>query len=149
MDGGSRVIRTIWIAGLFLLLIAGLLATKMVSASVSMADDQQADTPAAFNRPPVPGVDTLTEADRIVITPAAAPDDTRVLPILSATVHAAPEKARAAARRLRSGMRARTATHAPAKRSAEPAKAAAAPCHQLDPIARFLASANLASGCRS
>lgn len=148
MDGGSRVIRTIWIAGLFLLLIAGLLATKMVSASVSMADDQPTDTTAALNRAPVPGVDTLTEADRIVITPAAEPDDTRILPILSATVHAAPEKARTAARRLRSGTRPRTAARAPAKRSSEPAKAAAAPC-QFDPIARFLASANLASGCRS
>ncbi len=149
MDGGRVVIRTIWIAGLCLLMIAGLLATKVVSAAVSASSESQFDATASLERIPIPGIDTLTEADRNAAMPLANTDDAGGLPILSTVVRPTTETFRAGStHRVRPAGRAKAAAHARSKSGSEPAKMAVAPCRQLDPIARFLASANLAPRCQ-
>lgn len=149
MDGGRVVIRTIWVAGLCLLMIAGLLATKVVSAAVSASSESQFDSTASLDRIPIPGMDTLTEVDRKVAMPLADTDDAGGLPILSSVVRRTAETFRAGPTHgVRPASRAKAAAHARSKRGSEPAKTAVAPCRQLDPIARFLASANLAPRCQ-
>jgi hypothetical protein len=140
------MVRTIWFAGFLLLIIGGLLAMKMVSATASSADDGTGDETAALTQMIIPGENTLTEADRSVVAPD--PDDAPAFPIVSATVRSARAQFRPSA--VMHGRTARTAA-APAKPRASAAKQAkstdAKSCRQLDPIARFLVSANLAPRC--
>ncbi|CCE08153.1 conserved hypothetical protein [Bradyrhizobium sp. STM 3843] len=130
-------------------MIAGLLATKVVSAAVSTSSDPQVDLGASLDRAPIPGVDTLTETDRNMAPPQADSDGTAMLPLLSTTVRAASARAQGGStHRARSTVRVKAVARVPAKRGAEPVKAAAVPCRQLDPIARFLVSANAAPRCQ-
>jgi hypothetical protein len=139
------VVRTIWFAGFLLLIIGGLLAMKMVSATASNPDDGLSDETAALTRV-VPGENTLTEADRSVVAPDA--DEAPPFPIVSATVRSARAEFRPSA--IMHGRSARTAAE-PAKPRAAAGKQAKSTdvksCRQLDPIARFLVSANLAPRC--
>ncbi|MGJ4940861.1 hypothetical protein ACQR1W_09835 [Bradyrhizobium sp. HKCCYLS1011] len=82
--------------------------------------------------------------------PLADSDDTAMLPLLSTTVRAASSRPQGGStHRVRSSARVKASAHVvPAKRAAEPVKAAIVPCRQLDPIARFLVSANLAPRCQ-
>jgi hypothetical protein len=139
------MVRTIWFAGFLLLIIGGLLAMKMVSAAASAPDDTLGDATAALTQI-IPGENTLSAADRSVIAPDndAAP----LFPILSAAVRPARAEFRPSA--IIHGRTGRPAA-APAKPRAAAVKQVKTSdvksCHQLDPIARFLVSANLAARC--
>lgn len=153
MRGLAIVVRTVWFAGILLLLLLGLLAIRMVSTTVAASDDSQSETTSALAQI-VPGENTLTEADRSVVAPDAnrsvvAPDsdDAQLLPVESSAVRSARAEYRPS-----DIMRG----HAPVKATAakphaatgKPTKAAEMKsCRQLDPIARFLVSANLAPPC--
>jgi hypothetical protein len=143
--GLKVLVRTIWFAGFLLLILGGLLAMKMVSATASASDDTLSDETAALTQT-IPGENTLTEADRGVAGPDA--DDAPLFPVVSAIVRSAHAEYRPSAI-----MRGRTtrATAAPAKPRAAGAKQVkltdVKSCRQLDPIARFLVSANLAPRC--
>ena len=148
------MVRTIWFAGFLLLIIGGLLAIKMVSAAASAPDDALSDETAALTQI-IPGENTLTAADRSVVAPDA--DEAPPFPIVSATVRSS--RAEFLPSAIIHGRTARTAA-APAKprTAGKPARTKTTEkttdkstdvksCRQLDPIARFLVSANLAPRC--
>jgi hypothetical protein len=143
--GLAIVVRTVWFAGFLLLLLLGLLAIKMVSTATAASDVPQNETTAALT-PIVPGENTLTDADRSVVAPDT--DDTPLLPLESSEVRAArAEYKPSAIMRRHAGSPARVAAK---PHAASPAKnAETKSCRQLDPIARFLISANLAPPCAS
>ena len=136
-------------------MIGGLLATKVVSAAVSRSSDETADMTATLRTDGIPGEDTLTGSDRGVLLPAAE-DASGALPVLSSIVRFAPEPeisvaakpSRPVARKTSAAPRQPIvrATR-PAAKQDQPIKAAAIPCRQLDPIARFLVSTKLAPAC--
>lgn len=117
----------------------------MVLAAVSTGDMSGEMTPALI-REPIPGVDTLSESDRGVETPLIDLNESARLPLISRTVRAE-GRSGSVARRVRAGTK--TTVLRPAKRNAEPVKSAAVPCRQLDPIARFLASAKIGPRCQA
>jgi len=156
--GLAVMVRTIWFAGFLLLIIGGLLAMKMVSAAASAPDDALGDETAALTQI-IPGENTLTADDRSVIAPEI--DDAPLFPIVSTAVRSARAEFKPSA--IIHGRVARTAA-APAKphTAGKPSKATdkrtdkssdrstdVKSCRQLDPIARFLVSANLAPRCAS
>jgi len=144
MRGLAIVLRTVWFAGILLLLLLGLLAIRMVSSPAAASNDDEATSALTQI---IPGENTLSEADRRVIAPDA--EDTSLLPVESSAVRAA-----------RAEYRPSAIMH---RHAGSPAKAVAAKprntgtkttntgdvklCRQLDPIARFLVSANLAARC--
>jgi hypothetical protein len=144
--------RTVWVAGLFLVAVGGLFATKVVPASASRHDDNLNDTTAALRSDGGPDAGTLTKSDRIAVAAPGA-DETVAIPLRSATARPASITRHRAIAATRKPPTARTAAVAPpnkiapAKQAADQAKAAVAACRQRDPIARFLASANLAPRC--
>jgi len=146
MRGLAIVVRTVWFAGILLLLLLGLLAIKMVSTTTAASDDTQDDATSALTQI-VPGENTLTEADRTVVAPEA--DDTTLLPVESDAVRSAHAEYRP------SDIMHRHAGSPPKPAAAKLHAAASKPtkaaemksCRQLDPIARFLVSANLAPPC--
>jgi hypothetical protein len=137
-------------------MIGGLFATKVVSAAVS--SDEIMDTGVALRSNAALGDDTLTSIDRSALVPDAE-DASGALPVLSAMVRYLPEiEPSAVVDAAKPVSRAKPATAKrpvvratrQAGKQSEPVKAAAAvPCRQLDPIARFLVSANLAPRCAS
>jgi hypothetical protein len=146
------MVRTIWFAGFLLLIIGGLLAIKMVSAAASAPDDALSDETAALTQI-IPGENTLTAADRSLVAPDA--DEAPPFPIVSATVRSSRAEFMPSA--IIHGRTARTAA-APAKprTAGKPARVTdkatdkstdVKSCRQLDPIARFLVSANPAPRC--
>jgi hypothetical protein len=144
MRGLAIVVRTVWFAGILLLLLLGLLAIRMVSTTTAALDDSPGEATSALAQI-VPGENTLTEADRSLIAPDA--DEVPLLPVESSAVRSARAEYRPSDIMRR---------HAPVKATAakprtaveKPTKAAEMKsCRQLDPIARFLASANLAPPC--
>jgi hypothetical protein len=139
------MVRTIWFAGFLLLIIGGLLAMKMVSAAPSAPDESLSDETAALTQI-IPGENTLTAADRSVVAPDN--DEAPLFPIVSATVRSARAEFMPSA--IIHGRAARPAPAAAKPRTAavKQVKATdAKSCRQLDPIARFLVSANLAPRC--
>ncbi len=146
--GVSKVNRTIWIAGLCLVIICCLLATKMVLAAVSPPGGMDDDMTAVVVHTTIPGVDTLSDADRGVDAQPLDVDEPVSLPLVSRNVRTTGRNAAASHAR---GRRPNERTHAvlrPAKRNPEPVKNAAVSCREFDPIARFLASANIGPGCQ-
>ena len=139
--------RTIWIAGLCLVIICCLLATKMVLAAVSPGDLAN-DTTAALTQTPIPGVDTLSASDRGVDAPPVDFEQAS-LPLLSKSVRPTGGRGTAAGARQARTAASKTAVVRPVKRNAEPVKTAAVPCRQLDPIARLLASAKIGPRCQA
>jgi hypothetical protein len=142
--GLAILVRTVWFAGLLLLLLLGLIAIRMISTTTAASDNPQDDATAALTQI-VPGENTLTEADRSVAAPET--DDIPLLPVESDSVRSARAEYRPSAIMRR---------HAPIKAAAaKPHAATGKPttaaemksCRQLDPIARFLVSANLAPPC--
>jgi hypothetical protein len=146
MRGLAIVIRTVWFAGFLLLLLLGLLAIRMVSTTTATSDDIQNDATSALTQI-VPGENTLTEADRSVVAPEA--DDTPLLPLESNAVRSARAEYRPSdVMRRRPGSPARVVPAKPRAPISKQAKTAEMKsCRQLDPIARFLVSANLAPPC--
>jgi len=138
--------RTVWIAGLLLVAVGGLFATRVVPASASRPDD----TTVAPRSATGPNPDTLTTIDRRAEAAPGA-DETVAIPLASATVRPASIRHHRAAAMTQK--RARTVAVAPAtkivpgKQAADQAKAAVTACRQRDPIARFLAATNLAARC--
>jgi len=142
--GLAIVVRTVWFAGFLLLLLLGLLAIRMVSSSMAASDDPPSETTSALTQI-VPGENTLTEADRSVVAPDT--DDTPLLPVESDTVRSARAEYRPSTiMRRRAGSPARGAAAKPHPASSAK-NADMKSCRQLDPIARFLVSANLAPPC--
>jgi hypothetical protein len=142
--GFPKVNRTIWIAGFCLVIICCLFATKMVLAAVTPAD-MTGETTSSLIREPIPGVDTLSEADRSFETPPVDLNEAARLPLISKAVRAESRGASVAR-----GVKASSTTvMRPAKRNAAPVKSAAVSCKQLDPIARFLASAKIGPRCQA
>jgi len=140
--------RTIWIAGLCLVIICCLLATKMVLAAVSPPGDPASDTTATLTRTPIPGVDTLSPSDLGVETQLLDFNEAVSLPLISKNVRTTGRSANAAlARQPRAADRTKSVLR-PARRGGEPVKSAAAACRELDPIARFLASAKIGPRCQ-
>ena len=136
-------------------MIGGLFATKVVSAAVSGSTDQIVDTTATLRTDGVPGEDTLTSLDRNAPAPDAE-DASGALPILSTIVRFTPEpeisvpaKPQRLIARKKPARRLVIRATRPAAKPNAPVEAAAIPCRQLDPIARFLVSANLAPRCAS
>jgi hypothetical protein len=116
----------------------------MVLAAVTPADNA-GETTSSLIREPIPGVDTLSESDRSFETPPVDLNEGARLPLISKAVRAEGRGA-LVVRRVKTSSK--TVTR-PAKRSAEPVKSAAVPCKQLDPIARFLASAKIGPRCQA
>jgi hypothetical protein len=142
--GLAIVVRTVWFAGILLLLLLGLLAVKMVSTATAASDDTQDDATSALTQI-IPGENTLTEADRSVVAPEA--DDTALLPVESDAVRSARAEYRPSDIMHRHAPT-RAAATKPHAAAGKPIKAAdMKSCRQLDPIARFLVSANLAPPC--
>ncbi|WP_407157489.1 hypothetical protein [Bradyrhizobium sp. STM 3557] len=146
MRGLAIVVRTVWFAGFLLLLLLGLLAVRMVSSTMAASDDPPSETTSALAQI-VPGENTLTEADRSVVAPDT--DDTPLLPLESSAVRSARAEYRPSdIMRRHTGSPARTASAKPRAAVSKPAKTVDMKlCRQLDPIARFLVSANLAPPC--
>jgi hypothetical protein len=144
--GLAIVVRTVWFAGFLLLLLLGLLAIRMVSSTIAASDDPQSETTSALTQI-VPGENTLTEADRSVVAPDA--DDSPLLPLESSAVRSARAEYRPSAiMHSHAGSPARLVAAKPRATASKPTKAAdMKSCRQLDPIARFLVSANLAPPC--
>jgi hypothetical protein len=154
--GLAVMVRTIWFAGFLLLIIGGLLAMKMVSAAASAPDEAPGDETATLTQI-VPGENTLTAADRSVVAPDT--DEAPLFPIVSSSVRSARAEFKPSA--IIHGRTARTAaTPAKPRMAGRPASATdksrekttdkstdVKSCRQLDPIARFLVSANLAPRC--
>ena len=141
--GLAIVVRTVWFAGILLLVLLGLLAVKIVTTSAAASDGTPGETTASLTGS-TPGENTLTEADLGVAAPEA--DDTPLLPVESNDVRAAHAEFRPSAIMHR---------HAPIKATAKPRAAAAKPakvaeakaCRPFDPIARFLIAAKLVPPC--
>ena len=136
--------RTIWIAGLCLVIICCLLATKMVLAAVSPGD-LAGESTSALIREPIPGVDTLSESDRGVETSLIDINESASLPLISRSVRAEGRGA-ALARRVKANSK---TVLRPGKRDGISLKSAAVSCRQLDPIARFLATAKIGPRCQA
>jgi hypothetical protein len=144
MRGLAIVVRTVWFAGLLLLLLLGLIAVRMVSTTTAASDNTQDDATSALTQI-VPGENTLTEADRSVVAPDA--DDAPLPPIESNAVRSARAEYRPSAI-MRSHAPVKAAAAKPRTVTGKPATTAEMKsCRQLDPIARFLVSANLAPPC--
>ncbi|MGJ5133646.1 hypothetical protein [Bradyrhizobium oligotrophicum] len=122
-----------------------MLATKMVLAAVSPGDIAGEAT-SSLIREPIPGVDTLNESDRSFETPPLDLNEGARLPLLSRAVRA---EGRGASAARRAKPASKSTVLRPARREAAPVKSAAAPCRQLDPIARFLASAKIGPRCQA
>ena len=146
MRGLAIVVRTVWFAGFLLLLLLGLLAVRMVSSTIAASDEPPSETTSTLTQI-VPGENTLTEADRSVIAPEA--DDTPLLPLESSAVRSARAEYRPSdIMRRHAPSTARMVATKPHAAAGKPTKTAEMKsCRQLDPIARFLASANLAPPC--
>jgi hypothetical protein len=139
------LVRTIWFAGFLLLIAGGLLAMKMVSATASDSNDARDDAAAALTQT-ISGENTLTDADRSVAAPDA--DDPALLPVVSATVRSARAEYRPSA--IMHGRTTRIAAVSAKPRAAIAKQVKTTElksCRRLDPIARFLVSANLAPRC--
>ncbi|NPV24049.1 hypothetical protein HL668_24480 [Bradyrhizobium sp. 81013] len=117
----------------------------MVLAAVTPAD-MAGETTSSLIREPIPGVDTLSESDRSFETPPVDLTEGARLPLISKAVRA---ESRGASVARRAKVTSKKTVMRPAKRNAEPLKSAAAPCKQLDPIARFLASAKIGPRCQA
>ncbi|NPU14172.1 hypothetical protein HL667_22985 [Bradyrhizobium sp. 83012] len=117
----------------------------MVLAAVTPADTA-GETTSSLIREPIPGVDTLSESDRSFETPPVDLTEGARLPLISKAVRA---ESRGASVARRAKVTGKKTVMRPAKRNAEPLKSAAAPCKQLDPIARFLASAKIGPRCQA
>jgi hypothetical protein len=146
MRGLAIVVRTIWLAGFLLLLLLGLLAIRMVSTPAAASDDAQDQATSALTQI-IPGENTLTAGDRRVVAPDA--DETSQLPVESHAVRSARAEYRPSAiMRRHSGSPGRAVAAKPhAAAGAKTITADVKSCRQLDPIARFLVSANLAPRC--
>ncbi|WP_315723529.1 MULTISPECIES: hypothetical protein [unclassified Bradyrhizobium] len=120
-------------------------ATKMVLAAVTPADTA-GETTSSLIREPIPGVDTLSESDRSFETPPVDLTEGARLPLISKAVRA---ESRGASVARRAKVTSKKTVMRPATRNAEPLRSAAAPCKQLDPIARFLASAKIGPRCQA
>ncbi|MGJ4890399.1 hypothetical protein ACQR1Y_19545 [Bradyrhizobium sp. HKCCYLRH3099] len=121
----------------------------MVLAAVTPGDidrDLAGETTSALIREPVPGVDTLSESDRSFETQPFELNDAARLPLVSKSVRV---DGRGAAVARRTKVPAKAAVLRPAKRNPQVARSAAVPCKQLDPIARFLASAKIGPRCQA
>ena len=108
--------------------------------------DMAGETTSSLIREPIPGVDTLSEADRSFETAPIDLNESARLPLVSKVVRAEGRGASAARRANAAG---KPAVLRPARREAAPVKTAAVPCKQLDPIARFLASAKIGPRCQA
>src|SRR4051812_28331645 len=117
----------------------------MVLAAVSPGD-MSGETTSALIREPIPGIDTLSESDRGVETPLIDLNESARLPLISKAVRAEGRGAPAARRANAAG---KPTVLRPARREAVPVKTATVPCKQLDPIARFLASAKIGPRCQA
>jgi hypothetical protein len=145
------LVRTVWFAALLLGLLGGLIAVRIMVTAAPEVPDAQAEATAALVEL-IPGENTLTDADRSVPAPDA--DEAPLLPVESATVrlaHAefkppanAPKRIRTTSKQAKPRAAARQArmTDRSNDKTAETKT-----CRQLDPIARLLASANLARPC--
>jgi hypothetical protein len=159
------LIRTIWLASIFLATLGGLLATKIVSANVSETADAVTEAtevadPAIAEASPAP--DTLTDADRIALTYLLAPAESAPLvPMAPATAQQeldAPRRIAIVGQAVPGATtvavmlpRPRPKIKQPAKNGTERSKAVASDaktCRQ-DPIARFLTSANIGTRCET
>ena len=116
----------------------------MVLAAVSPGDIAR-ETTSALIREPIPGVDTLSESDRGVETSQIDVEESAQLPLISKSVRAEGRGAAGARRNKPNG----GTVLRPAKRNGDALKSAAVPCRQLDPIARFLASAKIGPRCQA
>lgn len=147
LRGLKILVRTVWFAGFLLVMLGGLLAMKMVSATAPDIADRLDDATAALTQI-IPGENTLTDSDRSV--PAPDTSEAPLLPVESSTVrlaHAEFTPSTTAHKRPRIAKRT-TPRAAAAKQSKMTDKTAEIrSCRQLDPIARFLASTNLARPC--
>ncbi len=104
------------------------------------------ETTSSLIREPIPGVDTLSESDRsFEVQPIELNEGVR-LPLVSKAVRAEGRNASVARRANAANKK---AVLRPAKRDAVSVKSAAVPCKQLDPIARFLASAKIGPRCQA
>ena len=143
--GLAIVVRTVWFAGILLLLLLGLLAVKMVTTTAAASDGTPGETTSALIQTPS-NDNTLTEADLGVAAPDA--DATPLLPVESNEVRSAHAEYRPSDimhKHMRSPAR---GAAKPRTAAAKPAKVAAAKvCAPLDPIARFLISAKLVPPC--
>ncbi|BAM86372.1 conserved hypothetical protein [Bradyrhizobium oligotrophicum S58] len=117
----------------------------MVLAAVTPGD-MAGETTSSLIRESIPGVDTLSETDRSFETAPIDLNEGARLPLVSKAVRAEGRGASAARRTNAAG---KAAVLRPAKREAAPVKTAAVPCKQLDPIARFLASAKIGPRCQA
>ncbi|MGJ4908922.1 hypothetical protein [Bradyrhizobium sp. HKCCYLS2033] len=121
-----------------------MLATKMVLAAATPGD--MSDTTSSLIHEPIPGVDTLSETDRSFATQPIEYNEDVYLPLVSRAVRAEGRSASPARRAKAAG---KAAVLRPAKRNPQPVKTSAASCKQLDPIARFLASAKIGPRCQA
>ncbi|WP_456712164.1 hypothetical protein [Bradyrhizobium sp. USDA 4353] len=122
-----------------------MLATKMVLAAVTPGD-LSGETTSSLTREPIPGVDTLNESDVSFAVQPVDRNENVSLPLVSKAVRAQGRNASVARRAKAADKR---TVQRPGKREALPAKSAAVPCKQLDPIARFLASAKIGPRCQA
>ncbi|GLH76910.1 hypothetical protein SSBR45G_18180 [Bradyrhizobium sp. SSBR45G] len=116
-------------------------------AAVSPAD-MAGETTSSLMREPVPGIDTLSETDRGVETALIDMNEVARLPLVSRAVRANARGTSTSAVRTRPTDRSSIVLR-PVKRTAEPVRKAMVPCRQLDPIARFLASAKIGPRCQA
>ncbi|CCD98725.1 conserved hypothetical protein [Bradyrhizobium sp. STM 3809] len=117
----------------------------MVLAAVTPGDIA-GETTSSLIREPIPGVDTLSESDRSFEAQPVDINDAARLPLVSKAVRA-DGRVGSAARRTKPTSK--TAVFRPTKRNPQPVKTSAASCRQLDPIARFLASAKIGPRCQA
>ncbi len=143
MRGLAIVVRTVWFAGILLLVLLGLLAVKMITTSAAASDGTPGEATSTLAES-IPGENTLTEADRIVAAPDI--DDTPLLPVESNDVRAAHAEFRPS-EIMRKHAQIKTVAAKP-RAAAKPTKVAEAKaCRPLDPIARFLIAAKLVPPC--
>lgn len=120
----------------------------MVLAAVSPTGDMTDETTASLIHAQIPGVDTLSDADRGVDMSLVDLDEGVRLPLVSKAVRATGRNTAAGLRHPHPTDRTRAVLR-PARRNGEPVKSAAVSCRQLDPIARFLASAKIGPRCQA
>jgi hypothetical protein len=142
--GLAIVLRTVWFAGILLLVLLGLLAVKMVTTSAAASDTTPSDTTSALTQG-IPAENTLTEADRGVATPEV--EGTPLLPVESNDVRAAHAEFRPS-EIMRKHAPIKAVAAKPRATAAKPAKVAEVKaCRPRDPIARFLIAAKLVPPC--
>jgi hypothetical protein len=115
---------------------------------VSPSGDMTGETTASLLHAPIPGVDTLSDADRGVDMSPVDLDEGVRLPLMSKAVRANGRNTTVGLRHLRPTDHAKAVLR-PTRRNGEPVKSAAVSCRQLDPIARFLASAKIGPRCQA